>query len=1173
MALKDILSSTFGKSPESDIRYEVEATEFGLRFHSVHHAACKSGDGPGLLQWQFIFLRGLCEAGEAEEWKDGFFLEGDTATKLSPEDREILNLPPAWPGRFELDIKGHTFTQGGKSSLSRLTPSFSIALILIRPNQRKVKHYRFEGPYLILGEGEFYLPDETQILAFRAVGHHSALPPEKKTEGANLLAVHALQQAQTAGLPIELRHFEEQKIEQPERIKVTTIENPDGSLRLIPDFWNPLTPEQIERCLGQLESDGAISLRVADRIVLFDEQRLKAVKEILSNRGIPAKERDQFLQTPGAFLDASLLDLDNGLSIRVHGAEVFQKAYFGETDGQSQSWFGDSETEPDVITLSAVSNFLNDRSELINLKSIVEKAVRSGATSVLHKGKTILLPNSPDEIKTILEELDRTVSDKDDDDNPNKDSRKQNGHRETTESNITLKLELNDDQLAQGLLTLSPQGLPIYTGAICADGCRLTPFPYQEYGIRWILGLAGAALQLPEKNRFGGALLADDMGLGKTFMALSALQVFLHMMAKHGKPKPILVVAPVALLENWQDEVKKVFESNPFGSIVILQSDQDLSRFKQVGAGRETKFTLEADTPPESAIRYSLKVGKDFGNARLDMPDRLVLTNYDTLRDYQFSLCTVDWGMVIFDEAQDIKNPNAMKARAAKGLKADFRLAVTGTPVENNLKDFWSIFDTVSPGLLGAYKDFQQTYITPIKKAEPNTEPKVRQEVGERLRRDVGELMLRRTKEDQLDSLPQKIIHNGGDESSKYGTVMSDLQLQRYNAVVASVASARASGDSQKVQQAILPGLKSLQNVSLHPALLDGGAPSIPSDAASARAAMYESGKLRILLDILEEIQARNEKVIIFAVNKKLQLFLSIALGRIYGLSIEIVNGDTKSVTSRSGRGKESRKQILVRFQETSGFGVVIMSPLAAGVGLTVVGANNVIHLERHWNPAKEAQATDRVYRIGQQRDVHVYIPILEHPTLKSFDKNLQELLGRKVDLKDAVVTPREFAPDDFDGESIFGVTPTGSERVTADWLPNISWKNLEALAAELAAKELKGSALLTPNNDFGADVVFFSENINALIQCKSTNSSLEDAKFVLEPYNAKPEYERRLNKKFSTLILCTNSEKVCRRVLQKAQTVGVKIWSRKELSNLLEKHIITYEHIKRRIVADRVAL
>lgn len=1173
MALKNVLSSVFGKKPENEIRYEIEATEFGLRFHSLHHAACKSGDGPGLLQWQFIFLRALCEAGEAEEWKDGFFLEGDTATKISPEDRDVLNLPSAWPGRFELDIKGHTFSQGGKGSTSRLAPSFSIAIILIRPNQRKVKHHRLEGPYLILGEGELYLPDETQILALRAVEQHCALPPEKKTEGANLLAVHALQQAQAASLAIELRHFSDQTIELPNSIKVSTIENPDGSLRLIPDFGNPLTPEQIERCLGQLEDDDAVALRVGDRIIVFDDKRLKGVKEILSNRGIPAKERDQFLLTPGAFLDASLLDLDNGLSIRVHGAEVFQKAYFGETDGQSQSWFGDSESEPDVITLSAVSSLLDDRSELIDLKSNVEKAVRNGATSVRHKGKTILLPKSADELKTIWEELDRTVSDKDYDDKQNKGSRKQNEQGGTTESNITLKLELNDDQLAQGLLTLSPQGLPVYSGAICADGCRLTPYPYQEFGIRWILGLAGAALGLPEKNRFGGALLADDMGLGKTFMALSALQVFLRMMANHGKPKPILVVAPVVLLENWQDEVKKVFESNPFENIVILQSDQDLSRFKQVGAGRETKFTLETDIPPESAIRYSLKVGKEFGNARLDMPDRLVLTNYDTLRDYQFSLCTVDWGMVIFDEAQDIKNPNAMKSRAAKGLKADFRLAVTGTPVENNLKDFWSIFDTVSPGLLGTYKNFQQTYITPINKAEPRTAPKVRLEIGQLLRRDVGELMLRRTKEDQLDSLPQKIIHNGGDDSSKYNTVMSDLQLLRYNAVVASVASARASGDSQKTQQAVLPGLRRLRDVSLHPALLDGGVPSIPQDACSARSTMYESGKLRILLDILEEIQERSEKVIIFAVNKKLQLFLSVALCRIYGLNIEIVNGDTKSVTSRSGKGKDSRKQILERFQEADGFGIVVMSPLAAGVGLTVVGANNVIHLERHWNPAKEAQATDRVYRIGQQLDVHVYIPIVEHPTLKSFDRNLQELLGRKIDLKDAVVTPGEFAPEDFDDEGMFGFAPIESERVSADWLPNISWKNLEALTAVLASKELGGSALLTPEKDFGADVVVFNGDDNALIQCKSTYGALENAKFVLEPYDAKPEYELRLSKKFSILILCTNAEIVRHSVLKKAQTVGVEVWSRKELAKLLEKHIVLYEQLERCLVAERVEL
>ena len=132
-----------------------------------------------------------------------------------------------------------------------------------------------------------------------------------------------------------------------------------------------------------------------------------------------------------------------------------------------------------------------------------------------------------------------------------------------------------------------------------------------------------------------------------------------------------------------------------------------------------------------------------------------------------------------------------------------------------------------------------------------------------------------------------------------------------------------------------------------------------------------------------------------------------------FGLSVDIVNGDTKAVPSK--RDSETRKVIIDRFQETPGFGVIIMSPVAAGVGLTVVAANNVIHLERHWNPAKEAQATDRVYRIGQTRDVNVYLPMALHPTTTSFDQKLNGLLVNKVDLSDAVVAPSIIEAQDLE--------------------------------------------------------------------------------------------------------------------------------------------------------------
>ncbi|MCP3892804.1 MAG: DEAD/DEAH box helicase family protein [Desulfobulbaceae bacterium] len=256
------------------------------------------------------------------------------------------------------------------------------------------------------------------------------------------------------------------------------------------------------------------------------------------------------------------------------------------------------------------------------------------------------------------------------------------------------------------------------------------------------------------------------MGLGKTFMALSAidhLYKFKHQ-AKDTK-KPCLLVAPLSLLQNWKDEVEKTFSSSPFVDIVLLQVDGELPRFR-VG-GVETKQNLsnesahsggDEEVEETGKIKYSLKVGKTFLNERLDIPQRLVITTYQTLRDYQFSLCSIDLGMVIFDEAQNIKNPNALQTRAAKGLKSDFTLVATGTPVENSLKDFWCLMDTACPGHLGNYQSFRESYVLPILQAAGDEIEDVRGQVGRQLRLRVGPLMLRRLKEDNIKGLPEKNI-------------------------------------------------------------------------------------------------------------------------------------------------------------------------------------------------------------------------------------------------------------------------------------------------------------------------------------------------------------------------------------------------------------------------------
>lgn len=473
------------------------------------------------------------------------------------------------------------------------------------------------------------------------------------------------------------------------------------------------------------------------------------------------------------------------------------------------------------------------------------------------------------------------------------------------------------------------------------------------------------------------------------------------------------MVAPLSLLENWEDEVGKTFTSIPFRDVVVLQSGRSLNEFRIKGAERESvqlaSMIDDSGMMDEQSIRYALAVGPEAGVHRLDMDRRLVLTTYQTLRDYQFSLCRIDWGMVIFDEAQNIKNPNALQTRAAKGLKADFKLLATGTPVENSLGDFWCLMDTAQPGLLGSWETYRDTWIKPILAASDEERDSVRAQLGEKLRKAVGAFMLRRVKEDQLKGLPSKSILSGVEQVSRgfqryapeLGSVMKGVQLQTYDEVLDGYRSRRASAEDMR--GTALAALTQLRSISLHPRL-DDESSLYSRDAQHARQLMMESGKLAVMLRLLDEIRSKGEKVILFMMTKRLQRLLKLWLDQIYGLDVAIINGDTKAVATREE--DMTRKRLIAAFEQKEGFNLLIMSPVAAGVGLTVVGANHVVHLERHWNPAKEAQASDRVYRIGQQKNVFIHLPAVTHPQFDSFDVHLDRLLRGKLMLKDAVVTP-----------------------------------------------------------------------------------------------------------------------------------------------------------------------
>lgn len=476
-------------------------------------------------------------------------------------------------------------------------------------------------------------------------------------------------------------------------------------------------------------------------------------------------------------------------------------------------------------------------------------------------------------------------------------------------------------------------------------------YPHQQAALQW--------LQEHWISGSPGALLADDMGLGKTLEVLAFL-VWLRELMDGGKLPhgPMLVVAPTGLLANWENEHAVHTRAPGVGRLLRAY-------------GRELKGLRIVRTVTEFVV----------GQPVLDT-ERLrgagwVLTTYETLRDYQHSFGRVQWVAIAYDETQKIKNPVAAMTEAAKAMNAEFQIALTGTPVENRLADLWCIVDTVRAGWLGSLNDFCRTY---EKVADPAA-------AASELSRTLAEddpppAMLRRLKQDHLQGLPALRVH-------RHIASMPPEQASAYEDVVR-----QARGD-----MAVLEALGQLRNVSLHPRVYDGGNP---------HEYIRQSARLAACFDVLDDVHARGEKALVFIESRQMQAALVEILPTRFGMSSApmVVNGAVP------GRVRQARVDM---FQSSPGFDVMLVSPKAGGVGLTLTAANHVIHLSRWWNPAVEDQCTDRVYRIGQTREVQVHLVLAEHPGYgqRSFDHKLDALLERKRSLSRAALAPVAFTGDD----------------------------------------------------------------------------------------------------------------------------------------------------------------
>lgn len=472
---------------------------------------------------------------------------------------------------------------------------------------------------------------------------------------------------------------------------------------------------------------------------------------------------------------------------------------------------------------------------------------------------------------------------------------------------------------------------------------------HQLQGVAWLQHLFKLS-----PTSTSGCILADDMGLGKTVQLLTFISWCIE---QDPDGPPILIVAPVSLLDNWEREMHTFLDKSVATDVIKLY-------------GREvTDAKMRKSDIPIEIRALGIKNLLNFGWRR---GKRIVLTTYETLRDQEFSLARQEWSVVVCDEAQKIKNPAARVTQAARAVRARFRIACTGTPVENSLTDLWCLYDWVQPGLLGALNQFGRRFRKPIE---------TRDEIGlvalAELRGLIEPQLLRRTKHDVAKDLPAKIE----DQECKL-LPMSGLQDRLYMSELIGFKQKSTLSEALGQQSAAILGLlHSLKMICAHPHSLR------PEGELLAG-----SPKMAWTIAKLEAIKALGQKVIIFTELRDIQRALKDTIFERFGFAPMIINGDTNASAEKGN----SRQGLIDQFQAAPGFGVIILSTTAVGFGVNVQKANHVIHFTRPWNPAKEDQATDRAYRIGQVNDVYVYYPTIVKAGLKTFEQTLDELLTKK---------------------------------------------------------------------------------------------------------------------------------------------------------------------------------
>ncbi len=1022
--------------------------------------------------------------------------------KLEAEGIEFFENLVSW-APFSISLSAEGFI-GSKDF------SFAYRFFLGR-QQVFVERY---GAFVRRSRSNFRLAPKTFEL-LESLDRFNSLTALEKTKEAALVVLAEIKSILNG---IELDNYlQSEEVMLPQKVQIDVSFDTAGLLSLVPRFEG-VPDREMERAFLQFSEVQPVydlSLPNNRRLrVVLSEKIISVLRDIQKVRHVGGETKERILADVMSCLsdgtDRNVVDLSVfGPRVRGIGDPPLRARIF--LSRLSRDW-GDSASLGDANVSCGIRIEVNDEEriipltkeqEIVELVHVVQEAVKEGKSTIDYKGHKILiddvLTGGLDEIQQVVTGIIMPFSGK-------------ASPTTSLKKSKYLLIYANEEasEYQEGGLV---ETLPTYSGEVVLPRALRKTFrdqigieqplilkEHQKRGICWLQNL------FRNRDIRRGCLLADDMGLGKTLQILTFLAWCVEdgysdaLGASTGPWEPILIVAPLILLENWKEEAERYFANDVFEPLLVLH-DKGLRRFL-IPAEKGREIQLGVPRLDVAALREH----------------RIIITNYDTIKNYQHSFGRIPWSIIVTDEAQEFKEQNA-RSDALKALKAVFKIVSTGTPVENRLLDLWNLVDYFQPGtLLGSSKDFSTRYERDLDELTEEQRGALTSELRGCLRYDHQDaFILRREKEQELTDLPRKIEKR----------IESPLTVEQREFHVQLIKHLRESKD----QAHHLSLLSSLKKLYMHPSLLEGLKP-IDDPNVYIKA----SNKLQSVISIIEEVKKAGEKALIFADFQAMQVILAEVLGAYFNLKIDVING---AADSERFVQRENRKQTIADFSSKKGFNLIVLSPRVAGVGLTITAANHVIHYSRWWNPAKEAQATDRAYRIGQRKDVIVYYPISVDPLkqFKSFDEKLDSLLSEKkkvardflVPSNRGVVSEQEII-DSFGDEPPTKISTAPVARFNSvDSTRGFSGHQFEALIATLFARQ-GYSIVLTPlAGDMGVDLIAINLKELILVQCKYSggiqvgSDAIRDLIDGVEYYRAKL-FSSNLKKRNPALVAFTNA-------------------------------------------------